>query len=218
MLKLISRLLVPSCCVLCDKEGCGLCGACCDDLEKHQEACYLCNAIMTDGRVCSSCQWRTRLRRATILWNYQGKAGEVVRSLKYAGREDVARVIAKKITEANLPYYDIITFVPDTPARRRGRGHMAPQLIARELSRITHKPYVELLSRTIHTPQVGAGREVRWRQVRGNFLVKHPTLLDGRRILLVDDVITTGATITECARVLKLAGSGPVFAAAAVKG
>ena len=217
MLKLISRLLVPSCCVLCNDEGSGLCNTCSGGLEKHQNACYLCNAMTSDGRVCSSCQWRTRVRRATILWNYQGQVEGVVQGLKYEGREDIASVIARKLSLSELPYYDFITFVPDTPSRRRERGYVAPQLIARELSRISRKPYVELLSRTVHTPQVGAGREARWRQVKGNFSTKHSELLEDKRILLIDDVVTTGATVTECARVLKLAGSGPVFVAAVAK-
>lgn len=217
MLKLISRLLVPDCCVLCNKEGSGLCNVCDGSLEKHQKACYLCNAMTADGRVCSSCQWRTRVRRTTILWNYQGNTEKVVHGLKYEGRDDVAKAVAVSFVRLGLPYFDLITFVPDTPTRRRQRGYVAPQIIARELSRMTYKPYVELLSRSAHTPQVGAGREARWRQVENNFSTKHPALLEGKRILLVDDVITTGATVTECARMLKLAGSGPVFVAAVAK-
>jgi ComF family protein len=151
------------------------------------------------------------------LWNYQGDVEGVVHGIKYDGREDVASALARRLMLSELPYFDIITFVPDTPARRRERGYVAPQLIARELSRMTRKPYVEFLTRTQHTPQVGAGREARWRQVKSNFSVKHATLLEGKRVLVIDDVVTTGATITECARVLKLAGSGPVFVAAVAK-
>jgi ComF family protein len=142
---------------------------------------------------------------------------KVIYGLKFDGRDDVACFVAKQMVEVGLPFFDVITYVPDTVSRKRDRGFIAPQLVARELSRLSRKPYVELLSRTTHTPQVGAGRDARWRQVKDNFSPKHQSLLEGKRILLVDDVITTGATVTECARVLKTAGSGPVFVVAAAK-
>jgi ComF family protein len=152
-----------------------------------------------------------------ILWRLDEASEKVVYSLKFDGRDDVATSVARQLTSTELPFFDLISFVPDTSARRRKRGYVAPQLVARELSRLTRKPYVELLERTTHQPQVGSGREARWRQVKNNFCAKNLQLLEGRRILLVDDVITTGATVTECARELKMAGSGPVFVAAVAK-
>lgn len=217
MLKLITRLLVPARCILCNTEGSSLCENCLITLEKQPRVCYLCNAITTDGRVCASCQWRTRVRRTVILWSYRKGVDKIVQAIKYEGSEDVARKLALLLAQASLPSFDLITFVPDTSKRRRERGYVAPQLIARELSRLTRKPYIELLTRTTHTPQVGAGREMRWRQVKGNFVSKHLALFEGKRILLIDDVITTGATVTECAKILKLDGSGPIFVVAIAK-
>jgi ComF family protein len=217
LLKLITRLLVPARCILCNTEGLSLCENCLITLEKQPSVCYLCNAVTVDGRVCASCQWRTRVRRTTILWSYRKGVDKIVQAIKYEGSEDIAKRLALLLTQAGLPGFDLITFVPDTSKRRRERGYIAPQLIARELSRLTRKPYVELLTRTTHIPQVGASREVRWRQVKDNFLPRHPSLLEGKRILLIDDVITTGATVTECARIIKLAGSGPIFIAAIAK-
>ncbi len=218
MLKLFSRLLVPARCIYCNEEGMPVCRSCeLDELKTRQQSCYLCNAMTGDGRVCGTCQWKTRVRRTNVVWRLDDQSEKLLYSLKYDGSEDTARFIAERMTRLELPFYDIITFVPDTSARRRERGYVAPQLIARELSRIARKPYVELLSRDIHTPQVGAGRDARWRQVKDNFTPRLPNYMEGRRVLLVDDAITTGATVTECARVLKLAGSGPVYVAAAVK-
>jgi len=157
------------------------------------------------------------VRRTVILWSYRKGVDKIVQAIKYEGSEDVARKLALLLAQASLPSFDLITFVPDTSKRRRERGYVAPQLIARELSRLTRKPYIELLTRTTHTPQVGAGREMRWRQVKGNFVSKHLALFEGKRILLIDDVITTGATVTECAKILKLDGSGPIFVVAIAK-
>jgi predicted amidophosphoribosyltransferase len=83
-----------------------------------------------------------------ILWRLDEASEKVVYSLKFDGRDDVATSVARQLTSTELPFFDLISFVPDTSARRRKRGYVAPQLVARELSRLTRKPYVELLPRT----------------------------------------------------------------------
>lgn len=218
MLKLFSRLIAPDRCILCNDEGAGVCTDCqAHSLIERTSTCYLCNATTKDERVCARCQWRTPIRRCTMLWRFDTTAETVVYGLKYEGREDIARSIAAVIKDTPLSFYDVISFVPDTSQRKRQRGYVAPQLIARELSRLTRKPYVELLERTRHIPQVGAGKQARWRQVKDNFVAKNGEVLAGKRILLIDDVITTGATVTECAKTLKSAGSGPIYCVAIAK-
>ena len=218
MFKAIARLLSPDRCVLCNTEGAGLCMDCREvALTQHTSTCYLCNALTSDGRICSRCQWRTPVRRCNVLWRLDTSGETLVYGLKYDGREDIARSVSRALHQTDLPFYDIITFVPDTARRQRERGFVPAQLIARELSRVSGKPYIELLTRVEHTPQVGAGRAKRWEQVRGNFRAKHIELAYDKRILLIDDVITTGATVTECAKTLKGAGTGPIYVAALAK-
>lgn len=218
MFKVIARLLSPDRCVLCNTEGAGVCQDCREfALTERTSTCYVCNAITREGRVCSRCQWRTPVRRCSVLWRLDTSGESLVYGLKYDGREDIARSVSRALQQADLPYYDLITFVPDTASRQRERGFVPAQLVARELSRLSGKPYVELLSRTSHTPQVGAGRAKRWSQIQGNFQAKHTELAYDKRILLIDDVVTTGATVTECAKVLKAAGTGPIYVAALAK-
>ena len=196
MLKLFSRLIAPDRCILCNDEGAGVCVDCQQhSLSNRTSACYLCNATTKDERVCARCQWRTPIRRCTMLWRLDTAAETVVYGLKYEGREDIARSIAATIKNTPLSFYDVISFVPDTPQRKRQRGYVAPQLIARELSRLTRKPYVELLERTRHIPQVGAGKQARWRQVKGNFEAKNKEVLAGNRILLIDDGLDRSVTL-----------------------
>ncbi len=218
MFKAIARLLSPDRCVLCNTEGTGVCQDCREfALSERTSSCYVCNAVTPEGRICSRCQWRTPVRRCHVLWRLDTPGETLVYGLKYDGREDIARSVARVLQQQNLPYFDLITFVPDTAARQRERGFVPAQLIARELSRVSGKPYIELLDRIEHTPQVGAGRTQRWQQVRGNFRAKHTELAYDKRILLIDDVVTTGATITECAKTLKSAGTGPIYVAALAK-
>ena len=218
MLKLFARLLAPDRCVLCNDEGSGVCASCrTNAFQKRTSACYLCNALTHDDRICARCQWRTPIRRCTVVWRLDPASEMVVYGLKYDGREDIARAIAQSIQSTTLSFYDVISFVPDTAKRRRERGYVAPQLVARELSRLMRKPYIEFLERSVHKPQVGAGRQARWRQVKDNFTAKNQDVLAGKRVLLIDDVVTTGATVTECAKQLKRAGSGPVYVLAVAK-
>lgn len=137
--------------------------------------------------------------------------------VKYDGREDTAQAIAYQIALLKLSKFDMITFVPDTPSRRRDRGFIAPQLIARELGRILGIPVQNTLRRDWHTPQMGAGRTTRWKQVKGNFTVKHPVIVENKRILIIDDVVTTGATMTEVATTLRKAGSATLYGLAIAK-
>lgn len=212
MLRLLARLLSPDRCAICDIEGSGLCQDCqLNHLQVRSSSCYLCNARTLQGKVCQYCQRRTPLRRVVTHWRLDEFSEAVVYGVKYDGREDIVRAVAFLLAQRQLPVVDVVTFVPDTSTRRRQRGLVAPQLVARDLARLLSIPCYELLARGTHTPQVGAGRAQRWKQIQGNFKAKNQTLLRNQRILLIDDVVTTGATLTECAKTLKSAGSGTLY-------
>lgn len=98
--------------------------------------------------------------------------------------------------------------VPLSSARRRERGYNQAEELARVLATATGRPLDTALARTRATPpQVGLDRAARHRNVRGAFTWQGAAL-NGARLILVDDVLTTGATADECAAVLKAAGAG----------
>jgi len=113
------------------------------------------------------------------------------------------------INSANL-----IIPVPLHPERERARGFNQAALLARELARLSHLPLDEhSVVRRVHTERHRAGMDSRARResVAGAFAVRHPDSITGRRVLLIDDVFTTGATVSACAAVLKEAGAEEVF-------
>jgi competence protein ComFC len=105
--------------------------------------------------------------------------------------------------------------VPLHPERERARGFNQAALLARELSRLTGLPADEgSLVRTAHTERHRAGMDAKARResVENAFSVTHPRLIEGERVLLIDDVFTTGATVSACAEALRAAGARDVFA------
>ena len=109
---------------------------------------------------------------------------------------------------------DLIVPVPLHPSREGERGFNQAVVLARELARATKLPIDEYsLVRRVHTERHRAGMDARSRRdsVGGAFEVRRPEPIAGRRVLLIDDVFTTGATVSECAAVLKSAGAADVY-------
>jgi len=109
---------------------------------------------------------------------------------------------------------NLIIPVPLHPERERERGFNQALLLARELSRLSNLPLDEhSVVRRVHTERHRAGMDAKARRqsVSEAFAVRHPKLIAGQRVLLVDDVFTTGATVSACAAVLKGAGAEEVF-------
>lgn len=110
------------------------------------------------------------------------------------------------------PAADLLVPVPLSRERRRERGFNQSELMARRLARLAGlRCYPAALIRRRETwSQAGLSREERERNVRGAFHVPDPHRINGRRILLLDDVLTTGATVAACAAALKKAGAATV--------
>jgi ComF family protein len=147
---------------------------------------------------------------------YEGALRASILNLK---REPhVARRLAQLTFELQrrepLNTADLIIPVPLHPERERERGFNQAVLLARELSRLSRLPLDEhSIVRKVHTERHRAGMDstARRQSVAEAFAVRHAKSVEGRRVLLVDDVFTTGATVSACAAVLKDAGAEEVF-------
>ena len=109
---------------------------------------------------------------------------------------------------------DVIIPVPLHGTRERERGFNQAALLAGELAKLTRLPFDEhSLVRRVHTERHRAGMDAKARRksVADTFAVRHPKQIDGRRVLLVDDVFTTGATVSACAAALEDAGAKEVY-------
>lgn len=141
--------------------------------------------------------------RVAALAPYEGNLRRAVLALKN-GRRDVARAFAQRLCELVSPG-DVLVPVPTTAARRRERGFDGCELIARTIAErvaVTVRPQLQQIA---GDRQRGRGRDARL-SARGRFAWRGGAL-DGRVVTLLDDVVTTGATLEDCARVLRTAGA-----------
>ncbi len=168
--------------------------------------------------LCASCQARRPAfdhARAACL--YDEHARDLVLQLKHADRTDLAGLFARWLARAAadlLPEIDMVAPVPLHPWRLLNRRYNQAAEIARPLARlsgISYRPGV-LIRRRATQSQAGRSGDARRRNVAGVFATPRGqrAAVEGARILLVDDVLTTGATVEGCARALKLAGAARV--------
>jgi predicted amidophosphoribosyltransferase len=161
-----------------------------------------------------------------VATNYDGVITKLLWDLKYESKIAAARALANLISpilvlnkvEGLSPNdFDIVTAIPATPGRYRKRSYHQAELIARSLAKNLGLPYRPLLGRFEAPSQVGASRDVRLERVKGTFWAKRPQYTTGQRVLVIDDVLTTGATLDEAANVLDAAGATKVWGAVVAK-
>ncbi len=149
------------------------------------------------------------------LW-YSGNARAAVLRYKFSGRAVYAKPMARMIAEclrANSHMdFDVVTWVPLSARRKRKRGYCQAKLLAKVIGKELGLDCVRLLRRHRHTPpQSGIkGLAARKANISGAFKTVREDDIAGRSVLLVDDIITTGATLAECTRMLLMAGAREV--------
>ncbi len=192
--------------------------------------CSLCGDP-ADGRVDHDyeCAWCARTRpafeRARSAVRFRGPARQALHAFKYgrltALRGDLARLLAATVrTHYDGVRFDAVTAVPLFPRRERARTYNQADLLVGRLAReLDLRDRHRYLARVRDTPtQTELTAPQRQANVRGAFAVRHAAWVRGRAFLLVDDVMTTGATVHECARVLKQHGAVSVHVVTVARG
>ncbi len=162
--------------------------------------------------------------KAAAYGSYESGLRELIHLLKYDGVRPAANVLGRMLSDAIVPLQPLfaeepvlVVPVPLYTRKRHQRGFNQAELLARAALKQTPANRFELqslLGRTRETQsQIGLSRHQRRENLRGAFAVTAPEKIRGRDILLVDDVFTTGTTVSECARVLLRAGAAKVFVA-----
>lgn len=216
--KVIS-FLAPHHCLKCGQEGSLLCNYCSYDVcLPVPERCYRCQKLSLGSRTCDRCRRTSKLSHVWVVTEYEGPLKELVHKLKFERAKAAAKLIAEYL-DASLPYLKpetIVCNVPTSTVRRRVRGYDQVELIAKEFAARRGLLYAKLLTRAGQQRQVGASRQVRLRQLENAFTPVNLSFIKKAQILLIDDVLTTGATLETTAKVLKQASAktvnGAVFA------
>ncbi len=200
-------IVAPHECVGCGSEGSILCFNCINSITSPPDRCYRCHKVSTDSAVCQTCRRSSNLKHVWVVADYENEAKAVIQKFKFERAYAAASVIAGLMSEA-LPFLadHLVVAVPTASVRVRERGYDQSRLIAKRIATAKDLQYAPLLARGLQSRQVGASRRQRIEQMRNMFRVTSPKLAEGRRVLLVDDVSTTGATIEAAAKTLKNAG------------
>lgn len=176
--------------------------------------------------VCSLCrEKRVFFDHARSAAHYDGRLAGVIRAFKYDRATYLSRDLAMLLEACVAVHYsasdiDAVVFVPLYHRKERERTYNQAKLLAKDLAKLLHRPLASdcLVRRRDTLSQTSLNSIHRRRNVSSAFEARNNSWIDGRRLLLVDDIMTTGATINECARVLKGVGAVSVSAITVARG
>lgn len=213
LLRKIISVIAPDNCIVCDDEGAILCEACSfAEIPQAASTCYHCTENTNNFETCKKCRRTSPLTHVWVVTKYQGIAKDLISELKFDSRRGAAKPIAN-LCHSVIPILEgyVATHLPTSPQHIRLRGFDQSRLIARYISR-GHYRYVPLLRRIKKIHQIGASKAIRQKHLEGAFIAINKYMIKDSKILLVDDVATTGASLEEAARTLKRAGAKEVSA------
>ncbi len=208
-------LIAPHTCVLCETEGELLCVPCRQlELPPVPSRCYNCQQATIDFAVCQTCRAHTALKHVWVSTIYDNTTSKVLLSFKFERARAAYRPIAAAIaaTLPLLPPDTLLIAMPTATSHIRQRGYDHAKLITSGVAAKTDHLWVSPVVRTGQAHQFGASRSERLKQLSAAFYVVSPNQIKNRKILIVDDVLTTGASVETLARALKEAGAKQVDA------
>lgn len=187
------------------------------------QSCSVCNAETESGVFCPACRRSELLLEpmpgllsldgAVMGYKYSGALKEMLHKLKFEGESKFLQPLAEEAAFLAQAYgescFDMVVSIPTDAARRRQRGFDIPESIFAQALAVTWQPQV-LVRIKATAPQYGLAPDKRRSNVRGCFKVQGD--VQNAKILLVDDILTTGATLDEAAKTLKQAGAKSVYA------
>lgn len=192
------------------------------------EHCVICNEYTQESEaLCALCKKKLRLctesfyichdEEKYIVWSafyYSNIVKEMIIRLKYKSDFICGEILAKYMLEqvkSKELQFDLIAFVPMTKKSLKSRGYNQSEFLANYLSRFLNIPVISNLIKISDTKdQIGLNGEQRWNNMKKCFDIEESKIIKNKKILLVDDVITTGATAFHCANCLKKSGVSDV--------
>jgi len=217
------KLIIPPACLVCGKRLEDRHQVICPDCETklylmEEGTCPVCGSI-NQNIPCEVCaESNFAFDSAMSVFHYTGTAKDLIHILKYEGYTSPAGYFALPLAEfieskPQLMKYDFLCAVPLHRVRKRERGYNQSDLIAYTVAKLLAMPYLNPVQRKINTlSQTLLSREHRIKNLSGAFQVKDKSRVEGKKIILIDDVFTTGSTLNEIAKALRSAGAAKICA------
>lgn len=203
----IIGFVAPHHCLACGKDGSPLCSNCSSLLPDAQPRCYRCHNAARGSMTCQKCVKHAHIREVIVVTEYTSFAEDLIHKLKFERTYEAAHVVASIMASLLDPQEDmLIVPVPTATSRVRRRGYDQSVAIARALAKQTKLPCSAILRRYGQARQTGSSRKQRLDQLKDAFAVRTRKDITSRHIILVDDVMTTGATLESAAHALRKAG------------
>lgn len=216
--RLALDFLFPKWCIGCSREGDFICHSCYQLLPRVKPpVCPRCGNPQSISTLCPSCvNWRAAIDGIRAPFRFEGIIRKAIHQLKYknlrALSEPLARLLSDYYLSNPLPG-EVLVPVPIHEKRLRERGYNQSSLLAQKLSKFTYLPVVDncLIRRRHALPQTKTRTAEERRSNVSDAFSCRDQRLKNRRVLLVDDVATSGATLDACAVALKAAGANSVW-------
>jgi ComF family protein len=216
---IVEAIYVPMC-ATCGRRGVWVCSECMAAISPILvPGCARCG--VADGFDCECPFLPPEIERLRSIYPFRDWVRDAIHRLKYDGERARAPMLAEQIVllADELKDVDGLVPVPIHKTRMRARGFNQTELLARHISRMSGIPAMRVLERVIDRgSQVGRSGQDRWLAVDGAFVCVDPAAVRNRRLAIIDDVITTGATVSSCAVALADAGAVSVRAISIARG
>jgi ComF family protein len=211
-------LLFPRWCVGCGREGDFICPSCLRSLPRVMPPlCPKCGLPQSSANLCSSCLgWQADIDGIRSPFRFDGVMRQAIHELKYRNLRALAGILARLLNDylLNDPMPgEVLVPVPLHPRRLRERGYNQSHLLAQELGKLAGLPVVDdYLVRQRHSlPQARTSNVSERRGNVADAFACRSRRLEGKPVILIDDVATSGATLDACARALKQSGAASVW-------
>ena len=209
----IIGLIAPHYCLGCQREGRLLCDQCRQRLKPAKSVCFKCLRPTPRYQTCADCYPETGILTVWRVTTYAGLAKDLLWRLKFTGAQQGARDMARCFSALHRPPLGaIIVPLPTATSRVRQRGYDQAALLAKAYARATATTYLPCLARSGQQHQRGANRHDRLQQLAQAYRLKQRTNIRGARVILIDDVATTGASLQAAAQALLATGAKSVDA------
>lgn len=215
MIDTLLRFLAPHYCYSCGTIGSPLCINCENDISSdYESSCVVCAQPSANGSCLAHC---LLIEKGWCLGVREGVLRDLTNDLKFAGSREIGTCLARCVTQVLpvLPTQVVLVPIPTIAAHVRQYGLDHTKLLVRQLAVQTSRPVEIALARKTRHVQHGKSRRVRQAQAAEAFMCAK-TITDDKIYLLVDDVVTTGATLLAAATVLREAGAAHVWATVVV--